>query len=220
MIQINLLPGSTKRSSRRGLPRLGAFQLGKLKTPQVDRTLAMIVGAWVVALAAVGWLHFGTTARIDAARTDLQAAVRDSARYATLRAQGDSLTAQEGVIAQKMQVIQNIDAGRYVWSHILDEVSIALPSYIWLTHVTEAFVQGGHPRFKVEGRAGNTFALTRFMDELESSPFLHAVRLISSVQERLDTRSVHNFVLEVGYRDPPPDAIQTTPLFGAAALED
>jgi Tfp pilus assembly protein PilN len=220
MIEINLLPGSTKRSARRGLPRLGVAKLGKLKTPQVNRTMAMIVGAWVIALAGVGWLHFGTSARIAEARTDLQAAVRDSARYATLRAQGDSLTAQEGVIAQKMQVIQNIDAGRYVWSHVLDEVSIALPSYIWLTNMSEAFVQSGHPRVKVEGRAGNTFALTRFMDELEASPFLYAVRLIASVQERLDTRSVHNFVLEVGYRDPPPDAIQTTPLFGAAALED
>jgi Tfp pilus assembly protein PilN len=220
MIEINLLPGSQKRSSRRGLPGLGALSLGKLATPRVDRTLGLIIGAWVIGLATVGWLHFGTSARIDTARTDLQAAVRDSARYATLRAQGDSLAAQESVIAQKMQVIQTIDAGRYVWAHIMDEVSGALPTYIWLTHVTEAFVQAGHPRFKVEGRAGNTFALTRFMDELEASPFLHAVRLISSVQERLDTRSVHNFVLEVGYRDPPPDAITTMPLFGAAALED
>jgi Tfp pilus assembly protein PilN len=221
MIEINLLPGSTKRAARRGLPRLGlASGASKLRLPPVDRTLAMIVGAWIVALGLVGWLHLTTGARITTLRADVQAAVRDSTRYATLRAQGDSLKAQEGVIAQKMEVIQAIDAGRYVWPHILDEVSQALPPYIWLTHITESASTGALPRFRLQGKAGNTFALTRFMDELEASPFLHAVRLISSVQERLDTRTVHDFVLEVGFSEPPPDAIQTVPLFGAITREN
>jgi Tfp pilus assembly protein PilN len=220
MIEINLLPGSTKRS-RRGMPRLGAgASATRLKLPTVDRTFALIAGAWVLGIAVTGWLHFGTAARLDTLRTELQAAVRDSARYATLRSQGDSLKAQEGVIAQKMQVIQAIDAGRYVWPHIMDELSQALPPYIWLTGVTESGANAGLPRLKLQGKAGNTFALTRFMDELEGSPFLHGVRLISSVQERLDTRTVHDFVLELGYSEPPPDAIRTVPLFGTLTRED
>jgi Tfp pilus assembly protein PilN len=219
MIEINLLPGSKRRAARGGLPRLGG-SARKLQPPRVHRTTALIAGVWVLALGLVGWLHVSTGSRLDSLRAEVQAAVRDSTRYATLRAQGDSLKAQEAIIAQKMEVIQTIDAGRYVWSHIMDEISSALPPYIWLVNVTESSVTNGRPSFKLTGMAGNTFALTRFMDELEASPFLQAVRLISSVQERLDTRNVHNFVLEVGYSEPPPDAIQTVPLFGTLTRED
>lgn len=221
MIEINLLPGSTKRAPKRGMPGLGgAAALSKLQGTKLDRNVALIVGAWVIGLGAAGWLYFSTGARMDELNVELEAALRDSARYETLRAQGDSLTKQEAVISQKMQVIQNIDAGRYVWSHIMDEVSRALPAYIWLTEVSEMEVRDGLPRFKIVGKAGNTFALTRFMDELESSPFLGAVRLISSEHERIETRTVHRFVLEVDFHEPPPDVIQTTPLFSASAQEE
>jgi Tfp pilus assembly protein PilN len=221
MIEINLLPGSTKRAARRGLPRPGSVAvLSKLRLPTVDRGAVIIGAAWIVALIVVAGLHVSTSSRMADLRTDLQAAVRDSTRYAMLREQGDSLLARQNVVAQKMQVIQDIDAARFVWPHILDELSQALPPYIWLTGITESAAAGALPRFKVEGKAGTTFALTRFMDELEGSPFLHAVRLISSVQERLDTRSVHGFVLEVGFVQAPADAIQTVPLFGALSGED
>jgi Tfp pilus assembly protein PilN len=219
MIEINLLPGSTGRA-RRGTSRAAASLLSKQKMPALDRTLALLALAWLLGVGATGWFHFTTSARIERLGAEVEAAVRDSARYATLRAQGDSLKAQEGIIAQKMQVIQAIDASRYVLPHILDELSNALPPYIWLTHVTESAGRGELPGFKLEGRAGNTFALTRFMDELEASPFLQGVRLISSVQERTDTRTVHNFVLEVGYSEPPPDAIRTVPLFGTLTGEN
>jgi Tfp pilus assembly protein PilN len=220
MIEINLLPGSTKRAPRRGLPLGGAAALSKFKIPKFDRTAAGIGLAWVAAIGITGWLYYSTDTRLSALQVELEAAVRDSARYETLRTQGDSLAAQEKAIGQKMQVIQNIDAGRYVWSHIMDEVSRALPAYIWLTEVAEFEVRDGLPRFKVLGKAGNTFALTRFMDELESSPFIHAVRLISSQHEQFDTRTVHSFVLEMGFQEPPPDVIQTTPLFSASAQEE
>jgi hypothetical protein len=219
MIEINLLPGSTGRAGR-GSSRAAAALLSRQKLPAFDRTFAFIVAAWLLGAGATGWFHFTTASRLDRLATEAEAAVRDSARYATLREHGESLRAQEGVIAQKMQVIQAIDAGRYVWPHILDELSTALPPYIWLTHVTETAGRDGLPSFKLEGKAGNTFALTRFMDELEGSPFFHGVRLISSVQEPLDTRTVHTFVLELGYSEPPPDAINTVPLFGTLTGEN
>jgi Tfp pilus assembly protein PilN len=214
VIEINLLPGS-KKAPRRGLPQLG----GALKLPALNRHALLLAAAWVVASGFTGWLHLSTSTRINDLETAASAAVRDSARYAQLRAQGDSLTAREGVIAQKMQVIQDIDAARFVWPHILDEISRALPPYIWLISLTDAFTDAGLPRLRVQGNAGNTFALTKFMDDLEASPFLQGVRLISSEQTRFESRTVHNFLLELAYREPPPDVIQTVPLFGASPLE-
>jgi type IV pilus assembly protein PilN len=221
MIEINLLPGSTRRPARRGAPRLGgAGSFSKLKLPGVDRTAGLIALGWVIGLGAIAFLHLGMSSRMSELDVKLEAAVRDSARYATLRAQGDSLTAREGVIAQKLEVIQQIDAGRYTWPHILDEISRALPQYVWLDAVTQIGEEGHLPRIQIDGYAGTPFALTRFMEQLESSPFLGGTRLISTAQSRADNRTVHVFMLVVQYREPPPDALETVPLIGTEAQEN
>lgn len=218
MIEINLLPGSVKRAPRRGLPRFGGGG-SKGKLPEFDRLLVGSIAVAVLAVALVAWLHFSTSARLNDLRADEEAAVRDSARYAVLRTQGDSLRAQLQAISVRMQVIQDLDAGRYVWPHILDEVSRTLPPYVWLVSMTSTLVEGGHPRVSVEGRAGNLLAVSRYMRELESSPFLAGARLISSSQTTIDERTVYSFSLEVGYEEPPADVIQTVPLFASQDSE-
>lgn len=215
MIEINLLPGSTKRSAR-SMPRLSGNPLAALKLPSLNRGLAMVAGAWIAAAAITGWMYFSTAARADELGIELEAAQRDSVRYATLKAQGDSLAAQEAVIAQKLELIQSIDSKRFMWPHILDEVSGALPPYVWLLSMAGTTAEASSPQIKLLGMAGTTFALTQFMEQLEASPFLKSVRLISSEQQRIDTRNVHTFALEMSFEEPPADVIQTVPLFGAS----
>ena len=223
MIEINLLPGSTKK--RGGKPKLarrtgGGGGSSKPKMPTFDRTKAAVIGGWVIGLGLVAWLHFGMNSRLEALRTDHEAAVRDSTRFALLRAQGDSLMARENEISQKLQVIQEIDAGRYIWPHILDEVSRALPPYIWINTLSETSGSEGLPGVNIDGRAGNYFALGRYIEDLEASPFLRQVRLVSSSQTAVEGRTVLTFALQASYEEPSPDVIQTVPIFGAAQGED
>lgn len=224
MIEINLLPGSAKKSTRRGLPRLGGGggggKTGGLKLPAMDRTLLIIVGLWVVGLAGTAYMHFSSSSRITTAQTDLEAAQRDSARYASMIQRGDSLRAQEATISQKLEVIQQIDAGRFLWPHIMDEVSRALPPYIWLTNLRDSSPGPEEVRVRIEGRAGNYFALGRYIEELERSPFLHQVKLVGSERTVVAERNVYMFVLEAGVQEPPPDVIQTVPLFAAQTPEE
>lgn len=217
MIEINLLPGAAKRKTRSGLPKLGGG--AKLQLPAGDRSTVYIAGVAVLAVALIGWLHFSTNARFSELHAEHEAAARDSARYAQMRAQGDSLRQQVAIIGQKLEVIQELDGSRYIWPHILDEVSRALPPYVWLVNLTEA-ASSTHPRVRIEGRAGTYYALGRYMRELESSAFLSRARLISSSQLTVDERTVYAFILEVGYQDPPPDAIETVPLFAASEGEN
>jgi Tfp pilus assembly protein PilN len=216
LIEINLLPGATRRKAR-GLPKLGGG--AKPTLPAGDRSTAYIAGVAVLAIALVGWLHFSTNARLSELHAEHEAAARDSARYAQMRSQGDSLRQQVAVIGQKLEVIQELDGSRYIWPHILDEVSRALPPYVWIVNMTDA-ASSGLPRVRIEGRAGTYYALGRYMRDLESSPFLSRARLVSSSQLRVDERTVYAFVLEVGYQEPPPDAIETVPLFAAAEGEN
>lgn len=213
MIEINLLPGAS-RQKRRAPAFAGA--LGKPRLPAFDRPLGMLIGLWVLALFATAWMHFGTTSRIAQLEVDVQAAQRDSARLQNLRTMNDSLMTQIDDITTRLTMLQEIDAGRFTWSHILDEVARALPSYTWLVNVTEAAAANGQPRIKLEGRTGNTFALAKFMQDLEVSPFLQGVTLMSQTQTSERDRTVYAFVLEMSYQEPTPDVIETQPLFAAS----
>jgi hypothetical protein len=222
VIEINLLPGSTKKGGKRKVTRraVGGGGASKPKLPEFDRTKAMLAAGWIIGIGLVAWLHLSMDSRLGDLRTEHEAAVRDSTRYAIQRAQGDSLIAQEAAISQKLQVIQEIDAGRYVWPHILDEVSRSLPPFVWIVNLNEAFSEAGVPRIRLEGRAGNYFALGRYIEDLEASPFLRQVRLISSSRVEENQRVVLTFIMEAGYEEPSPDMIQTVPLFGATEGED
>ena len=225
MIEINLLPGSTpRRATRKGLRLGGGRRAATPKpagAPRASRPFFMLLAAWLIGVGAIAYLHTSSTNRLEALETEKVAAQKDSARYAMLREQGDSLAAREATIAQRMALIQEIDAGRFTWAHILDEISRALPAYVWIVHVGDVNAPTpGAPRLKIDGRAGNYYAIGEFIEELENSPFLKGVRLLSSARTLEAQRAVLQFSLEMDYESPPPDAIQTVPLFAATPQEN
>lgn len=219
MIEINLLPGGTKRRKRSAG---GAFGL---KVPesfkQFDRLMLFVVGAWVIGPALLVWMYMSVQGRISDTQVALDRAVADSTRFAQIIQTQTHIRARQDTIAQKLAIIQEIDAGRFIWPHILDEVSLALPPYTWLQSVDQ--VSGGPtPTFQIEGRTGSLPALTRYMDALEASPFIRGVQLVSSEQAQLGndaTKVVNNFILTATFESPPLEALETVPLFeGAEAL--
>ena len=71
------------------------------------------------------------------------------------------------------------------------------------------------PSFNVEGNAGSTQALTRFMRNLEASPMIRDVALITSEQIDFQGRSVLKFSLEARWEQPDPSLLETVPLLNA-----
>jgi Tfp pilus assembly protein PilN len=216
VIEINLLPGSAKRQKRTAMPKLTRMpRTPRLNTAGMDRSRLYLALAWILALGALAYLQFGSASRLSQLGTDVAAARADSTRLHALRVLNDSLLAQRDTVAGKLQVIQEIDAGRYNWAHILDEVARALPSYTWIVNITDVKPEGSRPQFRLEGRTGNTFALAKFMQDLETSPFITGVTLASQEQKVEDDKTVYTFLIDAVYEEPPPDAIQTQPLFSA-----
>jgi Tfp pilus assembly protein PilN len=137
MIHVNLHPRRGKRPvSEPGespFAGLGARVAGAV----TDRYLAGAVVAVAGACAAVAFLY-ASQARAEselAAREEV--AARDSARYAVLIAAQKKASARRDSLAAQLQVIAVIDSNRYVWAHLLDEMSRALPAYTWLTSVQQ-----------------------------------------------------------------------------------
>lgn len=221
MIEVNLLPGGKKRSSKgRGislkgfsLPSFGKGGGGGFSMPGDPYQLGA-AAAGIVSLAVIAWLFLGVRSDREEIQVAVDAAVQDSVRFADLIQRTNQLTARRDSIGQRVAIIQEIDQGRYVWPHILDEVARALPDYVWLHEMTQ--VQQDPLQIRVSGRAGSNFSITNFMRNLEASSFLRGVTIERSEQEASDQdpkEIVYAFELVVTFEAPPLEELTTVPLF-------
>jgi Tfp pilus assembly protein PilN len=240
LIEINLLPsGAPRRAGARpsrrpvSLPQAGA-------DPRIIALGAAAV--LVVGLAAFSFWRTG------AQRGELEAQVEreqaDSVRLARTIALMTTMSARRDTVEQKIGVIRAVDGRRFVWPHLLDEVSRAVPQYTWLTRVAAieeappparsapAAAEKGKaaadsaardsalasppvprgPGFNVEGNAATTQALTRFMKNLEASPFIRDVALVTTEQTQTQGRTYLKFTLEARWEQPDSTLIETVPV--------
>jgi Tfp pilus assembly protein PilN len=219
LIEVNLLPGGKKRAAKRGLSLSGLSmpKMGGGGLPGDSYVLAAW-GAAVVSLAVIGWLFFSVRGDREDTQVALDEAVQDSLRFADIIERTNQLTARRDSIAQRVSIIQDIDAGRFTWPHIMDEVARALPDYTWLREVSQ--VQASPLQIRIAGDAGSNFAITNFMRNLEASRFLREVKLQRSEQGPLANSPgdlIYLFELTVTYEPPPLDELETVPLFDDAA---
>ncbi|HUR91394.1 MAG TPA: PilN domain-containing protein [Gemmatimonadaceae bacterium] len=137
MIQINLLPGAKRRTSSSG----GGFNpkdmLGSVGERVKDKFLVAAIAAVIVAAALGAFMFTGQARKSSALAERERTAIQDSARFATvLRARIAAETERDAVLRQ-LAVIQSIDDTRFMWSHILEEISRVMPAYTWLTSVAQ-----------------------------------------------------------------------------------
>lgn len=201
MIEVNLMPRGV------GRPTPGARSPPALSAPRGASLLQMATCVpGIAGLLVLAFLHPGNRDRLRAVETRIAQAVRDSTGFADLIVAAEQLSDRRDSVASRVEIIQQLDRGRYVWPHILDEVAFAIPEYTWLTRIAQVDMEPDQT-VRIEGRAGNTFALTSYMSRLEASPFLHAVELVTTEQvaERQPDGGewiLNSFVVQVGYRSP------------------
>ncbi len=244
MIEINLLPGAG-RKSRRGAPSFDFASIaGNLRERVRDPWLVGAVGAVAAAAAIIGVLYLTQTKRSARVEDELQKAVQDSTRYASVMKEREKAEAKRDTVLRSLNLIRAIDDDRFVWPHVMDEVSRALPPYTWLVSLgfsglgqaqqPVATVAPSAPADTTPGRRkrkllqtviprdtvririiGNTVdiqALTRFMKQLEASPFLEAVQLAKSERANDHGKEVTQFQLDMLYSRPGPEYVRRVPL--------
>jgi Tfp pilus assembly protein PilN len=153
-----------------------------------------------------------------------QVAVQDSTRFEGVVRATRVAQAQRDSIMRQMAIIAAIDGERFVWPHVMDEISRALPTYTWLRSVTqsnaastvspEAVAAGTAPRLgiRVIGLTVDLQALTIFMKNLEASEFIEGVTPASSEVTTVEGKQVTEFTLDMMYSKPPTSALRTVPL--------
>lgn len=223
LIEINLAPGAGAARKRTAL---GGLKLPALPSWSGDlRVFGGIAGAWViVALAVFGYWRM--EAREEALRLRIEQEVTDSIQHASTIELMRMLQARQDTVQQKIQLIEQIDSRRYLWGHLLDDISKSVPSYVWLTAIGSS--EGTDPEgpaesLTIQGNAGSTQSLTRFMKNLEMSQYMSDVMLITSQQVEIAGGTVQRFSLEARQRNPnspeTPDVLVEDALAGASHQE-
>jgi Tfp pilus assembly protein PilN len=237
MIEINLLPGAgRKRSGGRQSVDLGAVMSG-MSGRMRDKFMIAAVAGVIIGAGAVATMYVLQNRQEGALGVRQEKSVRDSTRYANFLKDRYRSEAVRDTLLRQVNIIRSIDEDRFVWPHILDEISRALPQYTWLTSV--AFTgtpQGGSNvvvtphtngdtsaaakkrahapkrldtdipqdviQVRLMGRTVDIQALTRFMTDLEASPFLSNVQLDKSELAIDQGKEVTQFQLTIGYTRP------------------
>jgi len=204
VIEINLLPGAKRRRGGKGLklalPDMKAL-LGSVKDPWL---IACIV-SWVLALGVVTPLWMKGRGQVAALGPRLEHAQSEQRRYAALVARKTQFERARDSLITQIDVIKGIDKERYIWPHILDAVAKALPPYTWLDNLQSRAAEGdssGAPSFQISGKTVDMQAFTRFLRNLEESPFIEAVAPVSTGLVSDQGRDVTTFVINARYQVP------------------
>jgi Tfp pilus assembly protein PilN len=237
MITVNLRPDlKRKRAGRNPLAGLveGVRGLGgKVKDP----LLLACAASWVAVLGWLGYVFISTTAELNALEPRLEATRSEHKRFkAFLAEKRHQETIRDSLVAQ-IGVIRTVDGDRYVWSHLMDEVTKALPAYTWLVDMGGATpatspTAGATPAagaktdstatpnpmvsapvvFDVHGRTVDIQAYTRFLRQLEASPWITDVTPVSAQTVVEKERPVTAFTIRATYRQADSAYIRTVPL--------
>jgi Tfp pilus assembly protein PilN len=240
MITVNLRPDLKRKRARKSfaISLDGVRGLGsKIKDP----LLLVAVVAWVGVLGWLGFVFVGTARDLNALTPQLEQSRAENKRFkAFLVEKRHQEMVRDSLIAQ-IATIRSVDSDRYVWPHLLDEVTRALPPYTWLVDMgparvaaptttpapsTPAAASAGSKaaadttgpkapppvQFEVNGRTVDIQAYTRFLRQLEASPWITDVMPVSAQTVVEKERPVTAFTIRATFRMADSAYIKTVPL--------
>ena len=243
MITVNLRPDLKRKRARR--PLTGSLDgLRNLGSRVKEPALILAVLSWVGVLGWLGFVFVGTTRELSALTPQLEQSRSENKRFkAFLAEKRHQETIRDSLVAQ-IGVIRSVDGDRYVWAHVLDEVTRALPAYTWLVDLGPAGIgntqktKGAAPppmaakpaagkkadttkvenaapppvQFEVNGRTVDIQAYTRFLRQLEASPWITDVQPVSAQTVVEKERPVTAFTIRATFRQADSAYIRTVPL--------
>jgi len=218
-IEINLLGGPKKRRKAGAgiqMPDFGEL-FGQIKDP-------LMIGAATALVAAVAFVAIMFTmqrTQLSSLEGQAEAVRAESRRYSNLIAQKRHAERLRDSLAAELDAIREIDADRYVWPHIFEEVTKALPDYSWLVGL--AHLQAGQfaemdstmaPPIQVEmeGRTSEIAAYTRFLRRLAASPWFGNVTEGPATTVVEDDKAVQAFSVTATFRPADSAFVRTVPV--------
>jgi Tfp pilus assembly protein PilN len=233
MITVNLRPGQRRKRSgnplKGMLDRLSVFR--ELSAKVKDPLLMGAVGAWVLVVTGLGLIYLNNVRQLYTLQPRLEQARSENRRFKAFLADKRRQEKIRDSLLAQITVIRSVDGDRYIWPHLLDEITKALPAYTWLVDlgVTAPVVNNTAPRpagapadssadtvkpalaFQINGRTIDIQAYTRFLRQLEASPWIVDVVPVSAQTVVEKERPVTAFTIRASYNRADSAYIRTVP---------
>ncbi len=230
MFEVDLLPGAQGAGTGAGKGKPGKRRSGvRARTLRETLLNGWILASCLMVLGSLGVsirLALGMSQRITRLDTTLREALQDSARAAEHLHTRMQFERKRDSLAARVTLIEEIDARRYDWPHLLEEVAVALPEGMWIKRISDVTSDRPRIRFRVEGETLDNLGLTRLWNALEASFFVRNVELVSTEHNPVstdpnplqdpgpegDVANPYHFVIEADWEDPPNDILDFIPL--------
>jgi type IV pilus assembly protein PilN len=200
MIRINLIAPERAQKAK---PKAGpAIAPGALQSYLL---LALFVGGALVVCAGLWWFK---TAQIKDLDTRIAADEKRQRDLQAIKLQVDQFQQRKAILENKVAVIERLRAAQKSPVHMLDEISKALPDYVWLTTMDET---AGDVKFA--GQSNSLAAVADFIAALQRSGWFPAVEL-GTAQEQ---QNLVNFTVTGSFKDPELAAKEQAAAAAAAA---
>jgi Tfp pilus assembly protein PilN len=189
------------------------------------------VGAWVLVIAALGLIYLNNVRQLYTLEPRLEQARSENRRFKAFLADKRRQEQIRDSLLAQITVIRSVDGDRYIWPHLLDEITKALPAYTWLVDLgvsapvavnTAPRPAGAKPdsadtvkppplAFQINGRTIDIQAYTRFLRQLEASPWIVDVTPVSAQTVVEKERPVTAFTIRASYNRADSAYIRTAP---------
>ncbi len=175
MIKINLLEVETKER------RPKAVAAGVGGRPGAAPVPVFLIGAVLVGAALAGIIIWYVTlsSQVSALQKDVADKEQKKKELEPYIKRVDELEARRNELTKKNRAIEELRSQRTIPVHILDEVSRALPEYLWLNSMS---LKGG--QLNIEGETLQEQAIPTFMKNLDASEFIGSTSMIETRQKQ------------------------------------
>lgn len=197
MIRINLLTAERPSSKKKTPSTPGALQAYLF--------LVLFGGGALLACAGLWWLKSASIADLDKKITDGK---KRQAELQAIKVQVDQFLARKRILDAKVKLIEELKSQQSGPVHMLDEISKALPDFVWLTSLDQT---GNTIRFG--GESNGLTSVADFITNLQRSGWFPQVDLVASNE----TNNVVTFQLQAEFRPPAAAAPPGAPAQAAAA---
>jgi type IV pilus assembly protein PilN len=187
MIRVNLLGAErpTKKSKQKKASAPSAPG-----AVQAYLFLALFGGGALVLCAALYWYQSSKLQRLDA---DIAAAQQRQKELQAIKVQVDALEAKRATFQRKVDLIERLKADQSGPVHLVDEISKALPDFVWLTDMDQT---GANVKFT--GQSNGLTPVADFISSLQRTGWFPVVDLLTSVEQN----NVVTFSLMGSFKNP------------------
>jgi Tfp pilus assembly protein PilN len=205
MIRVNLL--APERPT--GAKKKAAVPVGGGGAPggfQAYLLLTLFVGGAAFLCAAGWWLKTTQIRDLDREIANLRKREQD---LKAIKVQVDQFQAKKTLLENKVNLIERLKAEQKGPVHMLDEISKALPDFVWLTDMNQSGVA-----ITFKGQSNSLTAVADFISNLQRSGWFPQVDLTGSTEDK----SIVTFDLGGQFKNPEVAAKEKEAAARAAAV--